>query len=345
MAKARLYFDGDNSWIEKEARTYSLTQEVEDKLDSISDFQNDIDDLQDQINNLAQRGRYLSTWNCVTWLPDTNPQVDPYVYRAWDYYIVSTVWWRNLRPSGSEYHQWVASQALETETVTQNDLYIYDWIQWIRQWSWSAAAITWGSIVWTLSNQTDLQNALNGKANVSDVNTKTFFMTSQNYFTKANEVYDWYVAWNNPIIIYDGETYIFDWYQISADPTIAFMYFYSKLLNSSATDSTWTQMKRKSVRIEITNWQIVDVYFNSSASVWPKFLSTNNFSSTPFTPTHASHPATKKYVDDAVAWAWQVQVSSQTGNILTSWMKIWAWTESDYSSLSSYDSNTLYLTV
>jgi hypothetical protein len=42
---------------------------------------------------------------------------------------------------------------------------------------------------------------------------------------------------------------------------------------------------------------------------------------------------------------WDVQVSSQSWNILTSWMKIWAWTEANYSSLSSYDSNTLYLTV
>lgn len=42
---------------------------------------------------------------------------------------------------------------------------------------------------------------------------------------------------------------------------------------------------------------------------------------------------------------WDVMVSSQTGNILTSWMKIWAWLETDYQSLGTYDSQTLYLTV
>ena len=42
---------------------------------------------------------------------------------------------------------------------------------------------------------------------------------------------------------------------------------------------------------------------------------------------------------------WDVMVSSQSWNILTSWMKIWAWTESDYSNLGTYDSNTVYLTV
>ena len=42
---------------------------------------------------------------------------------------------------------------------------------------------------------------------------------------------------------------------------------------------------------------------------------------------------------------WDVLVSSQTGNILQSWMKIWAWEETDYSNLWTYDNNTLYLTV
>lgn len=42
---------------------------------------------------------------------------------------------------------------------------------------------------------------------------------------------------------------------------------------------------------------------------------------------------------------WDVMVSSQSWNILTSWMKIRAWTEADYSNLWTYDSNCLYLTI
>ena len=45
-----------------------------------------------------------------------------------------------------------------------------------------------------------------------------------------------------------------------------------------------------------------------------------------------------------VSW-WDVLVSSQANNILTSGMKIWAWTEANYSSLGTYDSNTIYLTI
>ena len=40
-----------------------------------------------------------------------------------------------------------------------------------------------------------------------------------------------------------------------------------------------------------------------------------------------------------------VMVSSQANNILTSWMKIWAWTQSNYEWLGTYDSNTVYLTI
>ncbi len=41
----------------------------------------------------------------------------------------------------------------------------------------------------------------------------------------------------------------------------------------------------------------------------------------------------------------EVWVSTQPNNILTSWMKIRAWTQANYESLSSYDSNCLYLTI
>jgi len=51
-----------------------------------------------------------------------------------------------------------------------------------------------------------------------------------------------------------------------------------------------------------------------------------------------------------IAWAnpsgwWDVVVSSQTGNILTTGMKIRCGTEWDYANLGTYDSNSLYLTV
>ena len=40
-----------------------------------------------------------------------------------------------------------------------------------------------------------------------------------------------------------------------------------------------------------------------------------------------------------------VTISSQANNILTSWTKLWAWLQSDYESLWTYDSWTIYLTI
>lgn len=42
---------------------------------------------------------------------------------------------------------------------------------------------------------------------------------------------------------------------------------------------------------------------------------------------------------------WDVMVSSQTGNILQSWMAIWCGEETDYANLGTYSNNTIYLTI
>lgn len=54
-------------------------------------------------------------------------------------------------------------------------------------------------------------------------------------------------------------------------------------------------------------------------------------------------------VSGNIAWAnpsgWDVQVSTQANNILTSWTKLRCGTEANYSSLGTYDSNCIYLTI
>lgn len=46
----------------------------------------------------------------------------------------------------------------------------------------------------------------------------------------------------------------------------------------------------------------------------------------------------------AASWG-DVMVSSDACNILTTWMKIWAWCQCDYDNLGTYDNNTVYLTI
>lgn len=102
-------------------------------------------ELQAQITNLKQRGRYLSIWNCVTGLAKTEPTVNPYAYKAGDYFIVGTVGAINYRPSGTEYDKTVPSTTVETGSPIVNDTYYYDGTSWSLLHT-EQPEISWGSI-------------------------------------------------------------------------------------------------------------------------------------------------------------------------------------------------------
>lgn len=345
MPKARLHFDGDNTWIEKEARLYSLTQTVENKLDSISTIETtlqwEIDDLQNQINQVASRGRYLTTWDCTTWLPDTNPTTDPYVYRAWDYYIISTVGGTNYRPHGSEYHAWVASQTLETQAVSANDLYIYDGTQWTLQRTWASVFAVWWSIAWNLAAQTDLQNALNAKANAADLNTKTFYISqtwsSSQTLQEAQAAYDYWLTWWNPIItIDDGSD---DWYYLLTNVSNTEAVFSSPNLDKS-TQSWHTLVIKPWIIFTLSSNSVTNVSSHSLTQY--NYIDTNTTYSGAFTPTADYHPATKKYVDDNDTYIW---ASAPTSNLIEwrAWydtandvLKVYDWTNWNVCWWSSY---------
>lgn len=148
MPRANLPVSGDNKYTEKVKRIQKLTQETEEKIDWIPGLTSSLDStsttdalsaaagklLQDQINELKSRGRFLSTWDCTTWLPDTDPVDNPHYYATWDYYIINKVaWtgWTNYRPHWDRYTAWVASTTVETLEVKKNDQYLYDWQSWV----------------------------------------------------------------------------------------------------------------------------------------------------------------------------------------------------------------------
>lgn len=150
MPRARLVFDGDWVYTEKEARIHKLTQETETKIDNIPGVVDDVNStsttdalsanmgkvLQDQINQLTGLNKFLSTWDCTTGLPVTDPSATPFTYASGNYYLVATVAWEwgtNYKPHWSTFTPWVASTAVETNEVNVNDMYIFDWSQWILQ--------------------------------------------------------------------------------------------------------------------------------------------------------------------------------------------------------------------
>lgn len=192
MPVGRLIFDGDNRYTEKEARVHKLTDEVEEKINKIPNVIDNVSSdsstdalsanmgkvLQDQIDNLSWINKFLSGWNCTTGLPDTNPAVNPYVYEAGDYYIISTVaaeWGTNIKPHGPTYNAGVPSTAIETMEVKVGDWYIYDGMQWVIQITTSRELVIDEWLSPTSKNPVEnraVYNALTTKQNsILDLNT------------------------------------------------------------------------------------------------------------------------------------------------------------------------------
>lgn len=86
--------------------------------------------LNDRINNLALRSRFLSLWNCVTGLPLTNPSGYPYAYKTGDFFIVNTVGGTNYIPNGSSY-EGTPSTTVYSGAIKPNDTIFYDGTSWI----------------------------------------------------------------------------------------------------------------------------------------------------------------------------------------------------------------------
>lgn len=121
--------------------------------------------LQDQIDNLNGRGRFLALWNCSTGLAQSNPPQSPYTYKAGDYFIIGTVATgsgTNYRPTGSSYTTGVASTVVETEDVAVNDVYYYDGTSWSLQIN-TQKEVSFVNIGGDPYDNTNLASALNSK--------------------------------------------------------------------------------------------------------------------------------------------------------------------------------------
>lgn len=98
-------------------------------------------------------------------------------------------------------------------------------------------------------------------------------------------------------------------------------------LTLPATPTQWNLVVRWANNKTIADWWAVPTWVPSWWNNWDVLTNVS------WTPTWSA-PA-----------GWDVQISSQSNNILTSWAKIWAWTSANYSSLWSYDSQTIYLVI
>lgn len=121
--------------------------------------------LQDQVDNLKARGRFLALWNCSTGLAQSNPPESPYEYKTGDYFIVGTVAsgsGTNYRPNGASYTTGVASTTVETEGVSVDDVYYYDGTNWRLQVN-TQKTLAFANIAGNPYDNTELASALNDK--------------------------------------------------------------------------------------------------------------------------------------------------------------------------------------
>ena len=145
--------------------------------------------LNDRINTLEARGRFLSNWNATTWLPVTSPDELPYNYSRGDYFDVTVVWSTNYRPSWTSY-TWVASTTVETEDLAVWDTYVFDWTNWLLQLNHNITT-TFASISWDPYDNSCLSSALNDKQdNLTawqwiDITNNTI-KTTLNYWTSTS---------------------------------------------------------------------------------------------------------------------------------------------------------------
>lgn len=136
----------------------AITQEI-------SDRQTADDELQDQIDNLAARGRFLALWNATTGLPESNPGESPYVYKTGDYYIVGTVGETNYKPSGTQFVVGQPSTEIETEELTTDDVYYYDGAVWRLQVN-HGKTVSFANLAGQPEDNTALKQALDSKQDV-----------------------------------------------------------------------------------------------------------------------------------------------------------------------------------
>ena len=152
-----------------------IAQEALDKVtQEITDREDADEALQDQIDNLSGRGRFLALWNCATGLAESNPPESPYPYKAGDYFVVGTVSSAdpavNYKPDGSSYTTGVASTTVETNEVSVNDTYFYDGTVWKLQ-SNAQKEVSFSALAGSPYDNTALGNALDSKQNTLTAGT------------------------------------------------------------------------------------------------------------------------------------------------------------------------------
>jgi len=162
--------------------------------------------------------------------------------------------------------------------------------------------------------------------------------TTDDVLTKTANGYEWSAPSTAPVSSVNTQTWavVLDADDISDSTTT------NKFV--TATDKTTWSGKQDALTLPATptQWNLVTWWANNKSLVDWWTIPTG-------VPSGWNNGDVLTNVSWTPTWSapsgWDVVVSSQANNILTSWMKIWAGLETDYWNLGTYDSNCLYLVI
>ena len=330
-------------------------------------------ELQDQIDDLKAMGRFLSLWDCETWMPISFPLSTPYNYQTWDYFLVENVdTTTNYRPNGVQYTG-MASTTVETDEVEVWDLYIYDWAVWLLQIN-HGKSVSFANLAGQPSDNTALANALNAKADVSSLATVA---TTGDYGDLLNKPTipaaqvqsDWnqstttavdYIK-NKPTIPTDTNQltnwagYITSSYHDSSKQDVLSAWTGISITSNTVINTWVTSVNSDTWAVTVNDVKIYNSWM-AVAGEW----TVGYFTTDKSLAIQDWNGWTDIMLEPSNAWStWDVITKTASGYewaAPTGWIavdsaspiqltKIWAGSQSAYDNLWSYDSTTVYLTI
>ena len=248
-----------------------------------------------------------SSWQLVVNIPWTDT-----TYTASDFDIKNLADSTGLRTTWSNKQDALATQTAYTSkgtstkvpTITTNTLGQVTWI-------------TETSIAFPVTSVNGSTWAVKVDPWITKVFTLPYDITTAEALAVAQEAYDWYVAWNYPVIYREqAQRYYFIW---RIQSTRIPFYQVQTVFSSSSMEVVWnSSISQDKMVFALSSWTVTEITASTDSkqvlAIWIDYAN-------PYTPEYDWSPATKKYVDDH----WVPTVWSN-GQVLTvvSWAAAWA---------------------
>lgn len=248
----------------------------------------------------------------------SNSNVKVLMYYNWSSYQVWST--ENAEYSSMSTSEWKTGTATATRVITASNLKEIIKYHAVDDTAFGAS--------W--DGQTDIapsKNVVYDKINwMLESQTKVFPMPE--VWDDISDIISWLTANKQVILLNNPNSDItYEYYRVYLRYTDTRDILCEKV-NIEAWTVTWIWITYSNANIVETADQLTRLIAPSWWTAWQVLTQNGNGRPTWQTPS-----------------GWDVVVSSQTGNILQSWMSIWAGTETDYWNLGTYNSNCLYLVI